>query len=295
MTALREQLAKEKATSRDNLKKVMKVTQEKKALELLLEEQIAGGGSTSEAEVAALSAQAEQLQRQLSAKTAEAKELEEELEGAKEEVEPATRLGEPNADTPLTTRLPAHRCCTGRTRPRLRPHRPRASRRARLRSGRLGTSRSGWPRRSRRATLPQPTASRRCRRAPRLRAAAPPLTAPLCTAPPLAATHRAAAAHRASPRRSPRLRSSCTERMARPHRAAKAVLHEPTPTRTRSRGRRRWRASKRRRAISRRRSDPDPGSTPAPAPAPAPSPKPHRRPLPHRRPHPHCSPHPLPQ
>ena len=99
VTALREQLAKEKATSRDNLKKVMKVTQEKKALELLLEEQIAGGGSTSEAEVAALSAQAEQLQWQLSAKTAEAKELEEELEGAKEEVEPATRLGEPNADT----------------------------------------------------------------------------------------------------------------------------------------------------------------------------------------------------
>ena len=101
MAALKEQLAKEKATSRDNLKKVMKITQEKKALELLLEEQIAsagsaGGGSTSEAEVAALSTQVEQLQRQLSAKTAESKELEEELEGAKEEVEPATRLGEPN-------------------------------------------------------------------------------------------------------------------------------------------------------------------------------------------------------
>eukprot|EP00964_Phaeocystis_antarctica_P133956 scaffold98188_cov58-Phaeocystis_antarctica.AAC.5 len=68
----------------------MKITQEKKALELLLEERIApagsGGGGTSEAEVAALRAQAEQLQRQLSAKTLEAAELEEELEGAKEEV-----------------------------------------------------------------------------------------------------------------------------------------------------------------------------------------------------------------
>ena len=88
VAALKEQLAKEKATSRDNLKKVMKITQEKKALELRLEEQNApaGGGSTSEAEVAALRAQVEQLQRQLSEKTAEAKELEEELEGAKEEL-----------------------------------------------------------------------------------------------------------------------------------------------------------------------------------------------------------------
>ena len=59
VAALKEQLAKEKATSRDNLKKVMKITQEKKALELRLEEQNApaGGGSTSEAEVAALRAQ----------------------------------------------------------------------------------------------------------------------------------------------------------------------------------------------------------------------------------------------
>ena len=50
VAALKEQLAKEKATSRDNLKKVMKITQEKKALELRLEEQNApaGGGSTSE-------------------------------------------------------------------------------------------------------------------------------------------------------------------------------------------------------------------------------------------------------
>jgi hypothetical protein len=158
VAALKEQLAKEKATSRDNLKKVMKITQEKKALELLLEEQIAsagsaGGGSTSEAEVVVLRAQAEKLQQQLSAKTVEAAELEEELEGAKEEVEPA-----PASECPTlphhTTRSPAHRCCTGRTRPRLRPHRPGASRRARLRSGRLGTSRSGWPRRSRRVTLP---------------------------------------------------------------------------------------------------------------------------------------------
>ena len=90
LAALKEQVAKEKATSRENLKRVMKITQERKALELLLEERIApagsGGGGTSEAEVAALRAQAEQLQQQLSAKTLEAAELEEELEGAKEEV-----------------------------------------------------------------------------------------------------------------------------------------------------------------------------------------------------------------
>ena len=85
LASLKEQVAKEKATSRDNLKKVMKLTQEKKALE----EQLASGqdsGGSDAAELASLRAQVEQLQQRLTEKTNAATELEEELEGAKEEV-----------------------------------------------------------------------------------------------------------------------------------------------------------------------------------------------------------------
>ena len=155
LASLREQVQKEKATSRDNLKKVMKLTQEKKTLEELLASTGSGGSSTSEAEVAALRAQAEQLQQQLSAKTVEAEELEEELEGAKEEVEacptsdptPAPKAhavtsAPDRLSTSTHTRAPGRRCSTGRMRPRRRLRRPGASRRAPPRSDSWGISRA---------------------------------------------------------------------------------------------------------------------------------------------------------
>lgn len=85
VAALKGQVATEKATSRENLKKVMKVTQEKKALE----EQLAaagGGGGGNGAETEALRAQVAELQQQMHTKAAEVSGLHEELEGAKEEV-----------------------------------------------------------------------------------------------------------------------------------------------------------------------------------------------------------------
>lgn len=86
IAALKEQVAKEKATSRENLKKVMKITQEKKALE----EQLAaagGGGGGNSAEMEALRAQVAALQQQMQAKAAEVSNLQEELESAKEEAQ----------------------------------------------------------------------------------------------------------------------------------------------------------------------------------------------------------------
>ena len=86
IAALKEQVAKEKATSRENLKKVMKITQEKKALE----EQLAaagGGGGGNSAEMEALRTQVAALQQQMQAKAAEVSNLQEELESAKEEAQ----------------------------------------------------------------------------------------------------------------------------------------------------------------------------------------------------------------
>ena len=86
VAALKEQVAKEKATSRENLKKVMKITQEKKALEEQLAAAGGGDGGGSSADMEALRAQNAHLQHQVGVITSHFDRVQEELEGAKEEV-----------------------------------------------------------------------------------------------------------------------------------------------------------------------------------------------------------------